>query len=65
MKVYSDRGTQLRAADKEIKEVVATLDESALTEFGANHSFEWEFCSPNAPWQNGCSEALIKSVKNP
>jgi hypothetical protein len=63
MKVYSDRGTQLRAADKEIKEIVASLDEDALTEFSSNHSFDWEFCSPNAPWQNGCSESLIKSVK--
>ena len=62
-KVYSDRGTQLRAADKEIKEIVASLDEEALSEFSSNHSFEWEFCSPNAPWQNGCSESLIKSVK--
>jgi len=63
MKLYSDRGTQLRAADKELKEIMLALDEDALTEFSSNHSFEWEFCSPNAPWQNGCSESLIKSVK--
>ena len=34
-----------------------------MKEFSANHSFDWEFCAPDAPWQNGCSEALIKSVK--
>ena len=63
MKVYSDRGSQLRAADKELKEIVADIDEEVLTIFGSDNSFEWEFCSPDAPWQNGCSESLIKSVK--
>jgi hypothetical protein len=24
---------------------------------------EWKFSPPDGPWQNGCSEALIKSVK--
>ena len=23
----------------------------------------WEFAAPDGPWQNGCSETLIKSVK--
>ena len=63
IKVWSDRGTQLRAADKELKEVIAGLDVQAIAEFGGANSFEWEFTAPNAPWQNGCSEALIKSVK--
>ena len=63
VKMFSDRGTQLRAADKELKEAAAGLDESVLTEFSCNNAFEWEFCSPDAPWQNGCSEGLIKSVK--
>ena len=62
-KIYSDQGSQLRAADKELREALAALDEEALKEFSSDHSFEWEFCSPNAPWQNGCSESLIKSVK--
>ena len=61
--MFSDRGSQLRAADKELKEAAAGLDESVLTEFSCNNAFEWEFCSPDAPWQNGCSVALIKSVK--
>jgi len=63
IKIWSDRGSQLRAADKELKEIVAGLNEKELIEFGGNNSFEWEFTSPSAPWQNGCSEALIKSVK--
>ena len=46
-----------------MKEVVAGFDENAIAEFGADHSFDWKFCAPDAPWQNGCSEALIKSVK--
>ena len=63
VKMFSDRGSQLRAADKELKGAVVGMDESAMMEFSCNNAFEWEFCSPDAPWQNGCSEALIKSVK--
>ena len=62
-KVYSDQGTQLRAADKELKDIITSINERELKEFSANHSFDWEFCAPDAPWKNGCSEALIKSVK--
>ena len=51
-KIRSDAGSQLVATSKEIKE------------FGRNHGMHWEFTkSADAPWENGCSEALIKSVK--
>ena len=63
MKVYSDRETQLRAGEKELKEIIASLDEQAILEFSSSHSIEWNYSSPSAPWQNGCSESLIKSVK--
>ena len=58
-KIFSDRGTQLVAASTELKE----LDLTAIQQFGRDQGLEWVFCSPQAPWQNGTAEALIKSVK--
>lgn len=55
-----DLGSQLVSASKEIK-----LDRSNL-ECSANCGITWIFNkSADAPWQNDCSEALIKSVKHP
>ena len=62
-KVYSDCGSQLVAADKELRNTIKDLDQSRLFEFGANKGIKWEFTAPDGPWRNGCSEALIKSVK--
>ena len=63
IKVWSDRGSQLRSADKTLREIIAGIDVKAITEFGASKSFDWVFTTPDAPWQNGCAESLIKSVK--
>ena len=63
LKMWSDRGSQLKAADKEVRQIIAGLDEKAIIEFGSSKAFDWTFTTPNAPWQNACSESLIKSVK--
>ena len=63
IKMWSDRGTQLVAANKEMKQVIANHDEKLILEFGSDNSIDWEFTSPDAPWQNGCAEALVKSAK--
>jgi len=63
MRIWSDRGTQLKAADKTLRQIIAGFDEKAITEFGASKSLYWSFSAPDAPWQNGCAESLIKSVK--
>ena len=62
-KLYSDNGSQLVAASAELKKVINDLDKKQLLEFGVMEGFEWKFSSADAPWQNGVSEALIKSVK--
>lgn len=62
-KLYSDSGSQLTAANKELRTAVENLDQETLRDYGADHGLKWEFCAPDAPWNNGCSEALIKSVK--
>ena len=62
-KLYSDNGAQLVAANKELKKVAKDLDSKSLQQFGVTQGLKWIFSSADAPWQNGISEALIKSVK--
>lgn len=61
--IFSDCGSQLAAASKELKSVIEGLNKDRLREFGAEHGLEWRFTAADAPWQNGCSESLVKSVK--
>ena len=60
--MYSDRGSQLKLASKEICQM--TQDHQKLSNFGREGGMEWNFIkSANAPWENGCSEAMVKLVK--
>ena len=62
-KMISDNGTQLTAANEEPKKVASFWDWDELTAFGATKGMEWKFLLADAPWQNGTSKALVKSVK--
>ena len=62
-KIYSDPGSQLVAASKELKHIVEGLNEEEISQFGMKKGLEWKFSPADGPWQNGCSEALVKSVK--
>ena len=62
-KMISDNGTQLTAANKELKKNVASWDWDELASFRATKGMEWKFLPADAPLQNGTSEALVKSVK--
>ncbi|XP_045115478.1 uncharacterized protein LOC123507035 [Portunus trituberculatus] len=62
--VHSDRGTQLVKANKGLTGGIVDLDFDELVKFGGKEGMTWKFTrGADAPWQNGCSEALIKSVK--
>ena len=62
--VYSDRGTQLVKANKELTGGIVDLDFDEIAKFGRKEGMSWKFTKgADAPWQNGCSESLIKSVK--
>ena len=63
VKMISDNGTQLTTANKELKKVGASWDWDELATFSATKGMEWKFLPADAPWQNGTSEALVKSVK--
>ena len=60
---YSDGGSQLTAANKELKAAISELDFDKIKRFGQNKGTSWKFSTPDAPWQNGCNEILIKAAK--
>lgn len=62
-KLYSDNGPQLVAASEELQNMTKKWNLKELETFGVNEGLKWEFTSADAPWQNGISEALIKSIK--
>ena len=62
-KLYSDNGPQLVSANEELRNMTKGWDMKKLEEFGVVEGLKWEFTPADAPWQNGISEALIKSVK--
>ena len=63
LNIYSDPGSQLEGACKELKQMIKGLDQDKLKDFGVNNEMVWNFTSADAPWQNGCSESLISSCK--
>ncbi|XP_068240885.1 uncharacterized protein [Palaemon carinicauda] len=56
--------SQLVSASKELESDINNWNIHEITEFGAKEGLKWKFNrSADAAWQNGLSEALIKSVK--
>ena len=62
-KLYSDNGPHLVAANEELKHVVKGWNQEELKTFGVMKGFTWDFAPADAPWQNGVSEALVKSIR--
>ena len=61
--MYSDRGTQLVAARKQVERVQG-IDYRGAVKEGSKFGMTWLFTrSADSPWQNGLTEALIKGVK--
>ena len=48
-KLSSDTGSQLVAANKELKAIIKGIDKNKLKAFGAENGFDWDFSSPDAP----------------
>ena len=61
--IYSDQGSQLKSASKELKEVISELDWDTLQKYGHKYGTSWSFAPADGPWYNGATEALVKSVK--
>ena len=61
--MYSDNGTNFRAADKEMKSLILQLDQEKIKESIANKGIKWHFNPPSAPHFGGVHESMIKSAK--
>ncbi|CAG2234872.1 unnamed protein product [Mytilus edulis] len=62
--MISDSGSQLVAAGKELQQVVHKWDWEPIKSFGECKGMDWVTTkSADAPWENGVSESLVKSVK--
>ena len=61
--IYSDPGSQLVGAERELREAWSKIDRSALVRKGTENGLKWVFGPANSPWHQGLVEALVKSVK--
>ena len=61
--LYSDCGSNFKAADKELKEAVKAIDNEKMTAFALNKNISWHFNSPDAAFQGGSWERLVCEVK--
>ena len=61
--MLSDNGNQLVDAARELREMLQGWDMKRLREFCAENGMMWQFITPAAPHQNGCTESLVKSCK--
>ena len=61
--VFSDPGTQLKGASKELSDWRKGWDLDKLVRFGAEKGIDWRFVMPNAQHQNGAVEIMVKMVK--
>ena len=62
-KIWSDNGSQLVAASKELCNAAKDLNQKEIERYGVKHGLEWEFSPADAPWYKGATESLVKPVK--
>lgn len=62
-KMLSDNGTNFVAAEKEIRALVAQLDQKQIERATANKRITWYWNPPVAPHFGGVFESMIKSAK--
>lgn len=61
--IYSDPGSQLVGAEKEVVEVWKSMNQETLLKTSVGHGTEWRFGPADSPWHQGAAEALVKAVK--
>ena len=63
--IFSDCGSQLNSFNKELKDMLSEVRVDEIQNCARKYGgeIEWTFTAAHAQWQNGVSEALIKSVK--
>ena len=54
---------QFVGAEGQLRETIQGWDKNQPQEFLAEQEMQWQFTTPEASHQNGCTEALVKSCK--
>lgn len=62
-KIHSDPGSQLVAADKELKSAWQDMDHLDIQTKCTSKGTDWQFSPADSPHYQGLTESLIKSVK--
>ena len=63
LSLYSDCGTNFKAADKELREAIKSIDNKKMSAFALNKNILWHFNSPDAAFQGGIWERLVREIK--
>jgi len=61
--IYSDPGSQLIGAEKELVHMWQELETETVFKISANNGTEWKFSPADSPWRQGAAEVLIKAAK--
>lgn len=61
--IYSDPGSQLIGAERELKEHWEKIDRGKLHKNGVENGLTWVFGSADSPWHQGAVESLVKAAK--
>ncbi|XP_072177022.1 uncharacterized protein [Diadema setosum] len=61
--MFSDNGTNLVGADKELSEALKGLNQEQMMNFHASHGMKWHFNPPAASHQGGVWERQIRTVR--
>ena len=61
--IYSDPGSQLIGADRELTEAWKKMEKNGLLRMSTFKGTTWKFGAADSPWRQGAVESLIKSIK--
>lgn len=62
-RIYSEPGSQLVGAERELKEAWQRINRESLQRDSAQNGSTWVFGPANSPWHHGAVESLIKAAK--
>ena len=62
-KLYSDPGTQLVGAEKELGEMWKMIRSESVYKRSTENGTQWTFGPADSPWHQGAVESLVKSAK--
>jgi hypothetical protein len=61
--IYSDKGTQLVGAEKELMSMWDSMDKDQIYHLSSESGTSWRFGPADSPWIQGAAESLVKAAK--